>query len=625
MLSTEPDPDDNMELTRDVDQQDEDEEPDPDSQAEWRKLIEALSKKKSKDSEQAVKIAAQCEKLLSETARNVERDTRNALASGDARLAKMNLSDTSVPHVAAFEELVKVSDAQLAETEAQMAAFDELLEGIMPEHNPFFAEARNTIEQRPQLARKAHKKIRKALEHELEATAELAQASKVLPAGSGLKSLREVQRKLLEQLMGAEAMGIVEHDLSLWDPKVCRAFVAGVCPHDLFTNTKMDLGTCPKTHSAKLRNEYQAMLKKAEDENDQAKILELNRMKVDYEQTIYAFIDECDRRIRAAHRRLEKTPEENNRATNLMREIGEIEGAYQAAMTEVERLGSEGKVEESMAELQKAEALKTEKEDKERELQQLTETSGASGHQKLRVCEICGAYLSVLDSDRRLADHFGGKMHLGYHQLRTYIDEWRARGPLPVGDAPRPAGGPSSGPTSFGGGGNVPNGPPSHHMPPPASYNGPPPPTGPSSSASYRPRDGPTVPQGPPAPGFVPAGGSNGSDRDRDRRRDDRDRDGPSSSSRRHDDDARRSSSRYDDDRRSSRYEDDRRSAARYDDRDRASATNGYNPSSSRSSRRDDDRRRRYDDEDDAHRSSRRSYDDEGASGDSKRRRTDDA
>lgn len=73
-------------------------------------------------------------------------------------------------------------------------------------------------------------------------------------------------------------------------------------------------------------------------------------------------------------------------------------------------LGSEGKVEESMLQLTKAEALKAEKQEKERELQQLTENSGASGHQKLRVCDVCGAYLSILDSDRRLADHFGGKV-----------------------------------------------------------------------------------------------------------------------------------------------------------------------------------------------------------------------
>jgi hypothetical protein len=78
-----------------------------------------------------------------------------------------------------------------------------------------------------------------------------------------------------------------------------------------------------------------------------------------------------------------------------------------------------------MKELAAIEALKSEKADKERELQQLTDTSGASGHQKLRVCDVCGAYLSVLDSDRRLADHFGGKMHLGYHELRNMLKKFR--------------------------------------------------------------------------------------------------------------------------------------------------------------------------------------------------------
>jgi len=41
--------------------------------------------------------------------------------------------------------------------------------------------------------------------------------------------------------------------------------------------------------------------------------------------------------------------------------------------------------------------------------------------QKLRVCDVCGAFLSIYDSDRRLADHFGGKMHLGYMLIREKI------------------------------------------------------------------------------------------------------------------------------------------------------------------------------------------------------------
>jgi len=108
-----------------------------------------------------------------------------------------------------------------------------------------------------------------------------------------------------------------------------------------------------------------------------------------------------------------------------MREIAEIELAIQGGTEKIETLGEQGKVEESMREMAAIEALKSEKADKERELQQLTDTSGASGHQKLRVCDVCGAYLSVLDSDRRLADHFGGKMHLGYHELRNMLSKFK--------------------------------------------------------------------------------------------------------------------------------------------------------------------------------------------------------
>ncbi|CAG8664745.1 7698_t:CDS:10, partial [Acaulospora colombiana] len=166
------------------------------------------------------------------------------------------------------------------------------------------------------------------------------------------------------------------------------------------------------------------------------------QFQAEYEQNIFLFVDECDRRIKAAHRRLEKTPEENAKTTNLMKEIGELELAIQGGTEKIEQLGEQGLVEESMNELRAVEALKVEKGDKERELQNLTETSGASGHQKLRVCDVCGAYLSVLDSDRRLADHFGGKMHLGYHELRRMLqvfkeEKEKRRNAPPVDHRPR--------------------------------------------------------------------------------------------------------------------------------------------------------------------------------------------
>lgn len=88
------------------------------------------------------------------------------------------------------------------------------------------------------------------------------------------------------------------------------------------------------------------------------------------------------------------------------------------------------------------------KSERERELKALSDTSGPSGHQKLQVCDVCGAYLSRLDNDRRLADHFYGKMHLGYAQMRRTYEafpkemKYRQRPMDDDGPAPRGPRGP---------------------------------------------------------------------------------------------------------------------------------------------------------------------------------------
>ncbi len=53
--------------------------------------------------------------------------------------------------------------------------------------------------------------------------------------------------------------------------------------------------------------------------------------------------------------------------------------------------------------------------------------------QKLRVCEVCSAYLGLHDNDRRLADHFGGKLHLGFIQIREKLEQLRVKGRLESG------------------------------------------------------------------------------------------------------------------------------------------------------------------------------------------------
>ena len=63
----------------------------------------------------------------------------------------------------------------------------------------------------------------------------------------------------------------------------------------------MDLGACPKSHT-----EPDFLVAREANSSDPI----FHRFQMEYEANIFAFVDECDRRIGAAHRRLEETPEE---------------------------------------------------------------------------------------------------------------------------------------------------------------------------------------------------------------------------------------------------------------------------------------------------------------------------
>ncbi|KAH7314770.1 hypothetical protein KP509_21G019300 [Ceratopteris richardii] len=92
-----------------------------------------------------------------------------------------------------------------------------------------------------------------------------------------------------------------------------------------------------------------------------------------------------------------------------------------------EELGEEGRVDEAQKLMNEADALK-----KLVRAEPITDPAKQAAldvritDQKLRVCDICGAFLSVYDSDRRLADHFGGKLHLGYIQIREKLEDLKA-------------------------------------------------------------------------------------------------------------------------------------------------------------------------------------------------------
>ncbi|KAK1782300.1 hypothetical protein QBC45DRAFT_402584 [Copromyces sp. CBS 386.78] len=258
------------------------------------------------------------------------------------------------------------------------------------------------------------------------------------------------QRKLLEQLMGG-GISSRSAQLSLTDPKVCRSYLVGTCPHDLFTNTKQDLGPCSRVHLEALKAEYESL-----PDQDKKKY----GFDYDYMRDLQKYIDECNRRIDAAQRRLEKTPDEIRQTNVLLKAISDLGTTIATGLLEVEILGELGEVGRAYDELFRVRQAQAQKGEKERELKALSDTSGPSGHQKLQVCDVCGAYLSRLDNDRRLADHFFGKMHLGYAQMRKTYDAF----PKEMRGRQRPMGGMGGG----GGGGDddmggVPTGPGGRH------------------------------------------------------------------------------------------------------------------------------------------------------------------
>lgn len=229
-------------------------------------------------------------------------------------------------------------------------------------------------------------------------------------------SAHDQVRAMLDELMGTARDGDASRcQMKFDDPRVCKSFLLGCCPHDILASTRMDLGECPKYHDLALRADYEAASKKKDYFYD-----------IDAMEHLQNFIGECDRKTEMYKRRLKETQEELSEEANSKAEsihqLGEEIGTKLAL---AEAMGAEGKVDESMKLMNEVEELKKKKALAETEYKNSMPASSYQ-QQKLRVCEICSAYLGIHDNDRRLADHFGGKLHLGFITIRDKLAELKA-------------------------------------------------------------------------------------------------------------------------------------------------------------------------------------------------------
>ncbi|XP_024140434.1 putative RNA-binding protein Luc7-like 1 isoform X2 [Oryzias melastigma] len=174
----------------------------------------------------------------------------------------------------------------------------------------------------------------------------------------------------------------------------------------------MDLGECTKIHDLALRADYEIASKERD------LFFELDA--VDH---LESFIADCDRRTELAKKRLAETQEEISAEVAAKAEkVHELNEEIGKLLAKAEQLGAEGNVDEAQKVLQEVEKVRTKKKDAEEEYRNSMPASSFQ-QQKLRVCEVCSAYLGLHDNDRRLADHFGGKLHLGFIQIREKLDQ----------------------------------------------------------------------------------------------------------------------------------------------------------------------------------------------------------
>lgn len=220
-------------------------------------------------------------------------------------------------------------------------------------------------------------------------------------------------RAMLDQLMGTSRDGdTTRQRIKFSDERVCKSHLLNCCPHDILSGTRMDLGECLKVHDLALRADYEIASKQ------QDFFFELDAM-----EHLQSFISDCDRRTEIAKKRLADTQEEISaevaakaeRVHELNEEIGKL-------LAKAEQLGAEGNVEESQKVMDEVENTRIRKREAE-EIYRSSMPASSFQQQKLRVCEVCSAYLGLHDNDRRLADHFGGKLHLGFIEIREKLDE----------------------------------------------------------------------------------------------------------------------------------------------------------------------------------------------------------
>ncbi|XP_026389546.1 luc7-like protein 3 [Papaver somniferum] len=232
----------------------------------------------------------------------------------------------------------------------------------------------------------------------------------------------DAQRALLDELMGA-ARNLTEEEKKgykeiSWDDKeVCGSYMIRFCPHDLFVNTRSDLGPCPRIHDPKLKESFEKSPR-----HDSF----VPRFEAELGQFCEKLVMDLDRKVRRGRERLAQEVEVPPAAPVSMEkseQLSLLEEKIKKLLEQVETLGEAGKVDEAEALMRKVDLLNVEK----TSLTQLPQNDKLliTQEKKMALCEICGSFLVANDAAERTQSHVTGKQHIGYGMVRDFISEYK--------------------------------------------------------------------------------------------------------------------------------------------------------------------------------------------------------
>ncbi|CAF0811110.1 unnamed protein product [Brachionus calyciflorus] len=226
---------------------------------------------------------------------------------------------------------------------------------------------------------------------------------------------------LLDELMGKHrnvAPGACVNQVKFTDDDVCKYYLVEFCPHDLFVNTRADLGPCTKIHDDELKKQY-------------LKSSRFGRLgyEEDYERFLRSLLNEVERKIRRGNERLKLTQNDSSsdkkNPLDIKREkVAELKEKINALIKEAESLGEEGRIDEAQEALERCEVVKAECKTHETQLELAIHNAETK---QMEVCNICGSFLIINDAQSRIEEHNAGKQHQGYAKLRSALEDIRKK------------------------------------------------------------------------------------------------------------------------------------------------------------------------------------------------------